>query len=216
MPAAKRGNAPWMSEALVMTTTRKANRFWLWRPLVGRHPERDQVVVQKDWRSILFIMLNPSTADDKVEDPTIRRCIGFALQTGHAEMGVVNLNPRRATDPTKLKPTEQQDRMYNLHVVASAMNWASTIVLAWGSLDNLRRPAWHMAHAEASLTTEAAWGSGKGPWCLGQCKNHQPRHPLFVRGDTPLQPYDAVRPGRPKMYWTPGTGVTTKRMGSIL
>ena len=66
---------------------------------------RFSLVRTLDWLSAdnaLFIMLNPSTADETYDDPTIRRCKDFALRAGCGVLSVVNLSPRRATDPDDL------------------------------------------------------------------------------------------------------------------
>src|SRR4051794_12691770 len=58
-------------------------------------------------RTATFIMLNPSTADASNDDPTIRRCIGFARQWGCGRLAVLNLFAFRATDPADLKRAEE-------------------------------------------------------------------------------------------------------------
>lgn len=63
--------------------------------------------LQRDWLGgnlppAVFVMLNPSTADDQVDDPTIRKCVGFATRWGHTGIRVANLYGWRATDPRDL------------------------------------------------------------------------------------------------------------------
>ena len=55
--------------------------------------------------TIAFVMLNPSTADGEIDDPTIRRCIGFARDLGYGRLHVVNLFTYRATDPREVWPS---------------------------------------------------------------------------------------------------------------
>jgi hypothetical protein len=56
-----------------------------------------------------FVMLNPSTADDTYDDPTIRRCVQFATRWGYDALSVRNLFPWRATDPGDLFGTDLLD-----------------------------------------------------------------------------------------------------------
>ena len=81
---------------------------------------------------ILWIMLNPSTADENEDDPTIRRCIGFAKQWGYGGICVANLYAYRATDKTALSkvtdPVGQDNRWYIDEYYESNM----LIVLAYG------------------------------------------------------------------------------------
>ena len=56
----------------------------------------------EDKPNVMFVMLNPSTADEKNDDPTIRRCINFAKDFGAGGIYVVNLFPLRATNPNEL------------------------------------------------------------------------------------------------------------------
>ena len=86
-----------------------------------------------------FIMLNPSTADDNFDDPTIRRCVGFAKRWGYSGISVTNLFAYRATDPNdliKLLMTNGGFRLAvgeenTVHLGREAKN-AQLIVCAWG------------------------------------------------------------------------------------
>ncbi|MCA9774331.1 MAG: DUF1643 domain-containing protein, partial [Myxococcales bacterium] len=80
----------------------------------------------------LFIMLNPSTADAEREDPTIRRCIGFARTWGFGSMEAVNLFAYRTTDPARLPLHPAPIGPANDAAIARAAGRAGTIVLAWG------------------------------------------------------------------------------------
>jgi hypothetical protein len=128
----------------------------------------------------LWIMLNPSTADDKVDDPTIRRCIGFSRAWGCAGLVVVNLFALRSTDPKALSAARDPCGPDN---DAWIRWWASVcprfVVAAWGSLGGLR------GRDEEVL----ALFEGVEVSCLGVTKAGNPRHPLYVKGSTPLRPY---------------------------
>lgn len=54
-------------------------------------------------RGVLFLMLNPSTADETQVDPTLRRCLGYAQRRGFGSFAVANLSALRSTDPRVLK-----------------------------------------------------------------------------------------------------------------
>lgn len=136
-------------------------------------------------RPCLFIMLNPSTADATQDDPTIRRCLGFAKREGCTSLTVVNLYALRATDPAALTqqgPVEMvaiigpdNDR----HIREQAeQHRLGIIVAAWGAHPMARR-------------RERAVADIIGPmYCLGTTKAGAPRHPLYVKGDAPLLPWE--------------------------
>jgi len=152
------------------------------------------------WRSLdldspplVFAMLNPSTADDQANDPTITRCLGFARREQAGGIVVVNLSPWRATDPQDLEHARKRGE----DVVRGEKNraaWAlacslGPVVPAWGA--GMR--SW-MAGLALELVAVARTAATRGqppPRCLGWTKgrNPQPRHPLMLRADTPLQAF---------------------------
>ncbi len=84
-----------------------------------------------------FIMLNPSTADDVFDDPTIRRCVGFSKRWGYDGLVVTNLCAYRATDPKELISLAKTDRALAIgeendeHLIREAAT-AHLVVCAWG------------------------------------------------------------------------------------
>lgn len=80
----------------------------------------------------VFIMLNPSTADAMMDDPTIRRCIGFAQEWGFAMLEVVNLYAFRATDPKDLFRAADSVGPENWEYIWTAVRSADLVVCAWG------------------------------------------------------------------------------------
>lgn len=124
-----------------------------------------------------FIMLNPSTADATQDDPTIRRCIGFAKREGCGSLTVVNLFAYRATDPKALLDAEDPRGPENQGYIERAIGEASIAVAAWGSFlwQNRRRlyPTPFVLDSDLLL-------------CLGTTKTGEPRHPLYVKADQPL------------------------------
>ena len=96
-------------------------RYLLWR------------VWDKDKRSALFIGLNPSTADENVDDPTIRRCVDFAMRWGNGGLVMANLFAYRATNPKELKCIVDPIGRDNDDYILSAHKAAGITILAWGN-----------------------------------------------------------------------------------
>lgn len=124
-----------------------------------------------------FIMLNPSTADANLDDPTIRRCINFAKREGCGALMVVNLWAFRATDPKHLPDDEArrlgpENRRYLDEVFVDA---DGPLIAAWG--------VWGAAGA-----TEIINRHGPRLLCLGWTKDGHPRHPLYVSANASLLP----------------------------
>lgn len=130
-----------------------------------------------------FIMLNPSTADAEQDDPTIRRCIGFAKAWGMGALQVVNLYAYRSTKPAEL--------------------WR--VLDPIGPDNDAVLTACAIAQDPAPLV--AAWGSGPKPWrvanvlrlpgmdrlqALGVTGGGHPRHPLYLPASATLRPWPEV------------------------
>lgn len=123
-----------------------------------------------------FIMLNPSTADADQDDPTIRRCIGFAKRENCGGIIVVNLFPFRATKPADLWAQGGETRMGGSRgkiEINKAVRDMDVIVAAWGA-DARGYDHW-IQHRFGSFL-----------YCLGKTKSGHPRHPLYVMADAPL------------------------------
>ena len=130
-------------------------------------------------KQALFVMLNPSTADGTTDDPTIRRCIGFAKREGCASLEVVNLFALRATDPKTLTGARDPVGPLNDHWIVGAMDRASIVVAAWGA-SLPRTTAFHRDGAVKLLLAERVVHA------LGLTAFGFPRHPLYVPADAPL------------------------------
>lgn len=131
-----------------------------------------------------FVMLNPSTADADVDDPTIRRCMAFARRENMGGITVANLYALRATDPKALKLVNDPAGIGNRDALAEIAGDAKAndtpLVCAWG------------AHGTILSTYQACdelRRHGARLVCLGKTKDGFPRHPLYVRGDAPLTPF---------------------------
>lgn len=126
---------------------------------------------------VTFVMLNPSTADATVDDPTIRRCIGFAKAWGYDGLAVVNLFAFRATKPKDLLTAPDPVGPENDRTVGFWATRADVVVAAWGaSYPKAYKP--YVDRMARSLRQDY------GAKVLGLTANGDPRHPLYMHGDT--------------------------------
>lgn len=139
--------------------------------------------LSRDWSGgdqppLVFVMLNPSTADETVNDPTIRRCVGFATRWGHSGLRVANLYGWRATHPQDLWQAadpvgDVADWYLARHIGYAAETAGSRLVAAWGD----------HARPDRVVRFRQILGDHQA-WCLGTTLSGQPRHPLRVAYDT--------------------------------
>jgi hypothetical protein len=135
-----------------------------------------------DGPTLPFVMLNPSTADATIDDPTIRRCMGFARDRGFGSIAVVNIFALRATDPADMRahpsPIGDENDAYLAAAFALAVREGAPIIAAWGV---------HGVFRDRGRQVAAFAKSAGAPLqCLGVTKEGHPRHPLYVRGDQPF------------------------------
>jgi len=133
--------------------------------------------------SVLWVMLNPSTADAEINDRTMDRVISFSLRFGFRRLQVVNLFAYRATKPRALLTADDPIGPENDAAIALAAQQTSAVVCAWGANPRYRQ------RAEQVVAILDANASSKSYQCLGKTKDGHPRHPLYVRGDAELQPF---------------------------
>ena len=142
---------------------------------------RYRYALWRTWDSTLhqvtFILLNPSTADAIKNDPTIRRCIGFAKIWGYGSIAIGNLFAYRATSPSVMK--EAVDA-----VGPDNPSWLMTLlendlcVAGWGT--------------HGSWLDMDKWACQKYPGrfqCLGVTLNGHPKHPLYLPMKAELIPF---------------------------
>jgi hypothetical protein len=129
-------------------------------------------------RTCCFVMLNPSTADALRDDPTIRRCVGFAKAWGCHALEVRNLLCWRATNPVELRLVQDPVGPDADKYLLDARD-CHLVVLAWGAVKFPER-------VERVLELL----SGAKLHCLGLTKQGQPRHPLYARSDCVPVPYE--------------------------
>jgi len=131
---------------------------------------------------LAFIMLNPSTADENADDPTLRRCLGFARVWGYGRLSVVNLFAYRSTDPSALRTAvDPIGPENNAHITVAAVG-ASLVIAAWGDGGRL-----------GGRDGDVLRRLGGPVQCLGVTAHGNPRHPLYVSYSTPPLPL-AVTP----------------------
>lgn len=148
----------------------------------GRYRYSLQRRWRDDGRTMAFVMLNPSTADALVDDPTIRRCIGFAQREGCGGIHVVNAFAFRATDPRDLLAADDPVGPENDDAIVAAVRSCDVVVAAWGA--GAPRPL----RARIDQVHRALLEVRRRPvQCLGVTAAGAPRHPLFVRADAPLE-----------------------------
>jgi hypothetical protein len=146
-------------------------RYLLTRVLQGPNPP------------LIFCMLNPSTADATFDDPTIRRCVGFANREGARALIVINLYAMRATDPRELLKALDPVGPDNDNTIKTVLRSAGKrVVCAWGAFPNAASRAMDVARMlQREMSAELV--------CLGVTSKGMPRHPLYVKSDQPLVPY---------------------------
>ena len=140
----------------------------------------------RSWNSdapeLLVVMLNPSTADAAVDDPTIRRVIGFATAAGFGGFRVVNLYALRAVDPAALWQRDSVGPENDGHLERWLVDQRAKdepVLAAWGTSPWARR----RAPAVLGLVSGVRWV------CLGTTKDGSPRHPLYVPASQQMVPF---------------------------
>lgn len=136
----------------------------------------------------LFVMLNPSTADGSSDDPTVRKCCGFARRWGMDGVEIVNVMAYRATDPRTLAHVDAPVGPLNRRFIEQALEnvcgnaeGTTPVIVAWGS--SVPRPVRHYA----DNTLHWIRNAGVAPLCLGKTKHGYPRHPSRLAYDTPAE-----------------------------
>ncbi|KJK17751.1 hypothetical protein UB46_34660 [Burkholderiaceae bacterium 16] len=149
-------------------------RYRLWR-------ERD-----RSRPALGFIMLNPSTADHQVNDPTITRCLQRALAGRYGRLEVVNLFPLRSTDPDELlaHPAPLGDERKADGAIMDALDRCTLVICAWG--------AHKAAPARAAEVLRIVRMCGRGALLhhLGLNQDGSPKHPLYIAAKVRPKPYE--------------------------
>jgi hypothetical protein len=142
--------------------------------------------------TVVFCMLNPSTADGDKDDPTIRRCVAYAKAWGYGRLVVVNLFAYRATDPDELKSAPDQVGPENDEYIRRHAT-GSVVVAAWGA--NVLKPTSGSLRPRSIHVARLIDEVGDIR-CLGLTRDGQPKHPLYLKRDAMplLYPGDGTCP----------------------
>lgn len=145
--------------------------------MIDRLNNNHRYTLTREWLGsggiLNWLMLNPSTADDKHDDPTIRKCCGFAKRWGYRGIIVTNLFAFRATKPADLWEMERMDFHRAIgeradEAIEDAVKQVDLVVVAWG------------AHQEAMPRANAVMNTvipGVDLYCIGRTKEGYPLHP---------------------------------------
>jgi hypothetical protein len=129
----------------------------------------------------VFVMLNPSTADATQDDPTIRRCLGFARTWGFGGIAVVNLFALRSKDPASLRTEPDPVGPHNDQHIRDLSGTGAVTVVAWGASN----PDPERARAVLRILR----GGACRLKCLRLTKAGEPAHPLRLPASTPLSDF---------------------------
>ena len=128
-----------------------------------------------------FCMLNPSTADERVNDPTVERCERRARAMGFGGLQVVNLFGLRSTDPRALRRAADPIGPSNDEAILEACLGAGIVICAWGAHGKL------MHRAERVRELLRCYGVQTHALALNQ--DGSPKHPLYVGYDVQPTPW---------------------------
>ena len=145
-------------------------RYWLHR----------RWATGKGW--LVFVMLNPSTADGLANDATLRRCIGFAQAFGYKGVIVVNMFAARSRYPDALRDMDDPVGPENDEYITAACEMASRVVVAWGA-DRMTKRRWR-------TVIRIIKDAGALPTCFGTTNRGEPLHPLYIAAGTKLKVYE--------------------------
>jgi len=121
---------------------------------------------------VMFVMLNPSTATEVQNDPTVERCERRARALGYGSFQVTNIFAWRDTDPKKMRAASDPVGPENDAAILKGAGWADDIVAAWGT---------HGAHLDRGTAVEALLRGADQPlYHLGLSQAGHPKHPLYI------------------------------------
>lgn len=123
-------------------------------------------------KRVNFVMLNPSTATEVQNDPTVERCERRARTLGYGSFAVTNIFAWRDTDPRAMRAAQDPIGPDNDMVIVERSKWADAVIAAWGT---------HGAHMNRGDTVAALLRAAQRPlFHLGLSKAGHPKHPLYL------------------------------------
>ncbi len=146
-------------------------RYVLWR------------IWDEDRPFVNFIGLNPSTADETIDDPTMRRCAGFAKSWGYGGFYMTNLFAYRATKPVDLKKALDPIGMDNNKWLLDIEKKVDKVVFVWGV---------HGVFMKRDEFVKSLISKG---YYIELSKHGQPKHPLYLKSDLTVKKYKASKKG---------------------
>lgn len=149
-------------EATATFSPDRVHRYTLWRDWAGLTPTGNGFA--------MIIGLNPSTADETENDPTIRRCIGFAKAWGYDALCMTNIFAFRETDRDVMTQQSEPIGPDNDQVLIDLSAKASIVVAAWGTYGAHMGRGEQVRHLLPNLH------------CLRLTKYGHPEHPLYLPG----------------------------------
>lgn len=151
--------------------------------------EKYRYTLTRTWdpvgQKVTFIMLNPSTATEVQNDPTVERCERRARALGFGAFRVTNIFAWRDTDPRKMRAAKDPIGSDNDQAILDACDWADTIVAAWGTHGEHR----NRGPQVADLLRQ----SGREITSLGITKAGHPKHPLYIAYTEQPKPWAPYR-----------------------
>ncbi|MFV0512371.1 MAG: DUF1643 domain-containing protein [Jhaorihella sp.] len=134
-------------------------------------------------RRAMFVMLNPSTATEVQNDPTVERCERRARALGFGSFRVTNIFAWRDTDPRAMRAAGDPVGPDNDAAILAGAGWADQVVAAWGT---------HGAHLDRGRRVEALLrATGQPLFHLGLTRDGHPKHPLYIAYAQQPQPWHA-------------------------
>ena len=154
-----------------------------WSEAIYSDCERYRYALTRIWddsgKRVMFVMLNPSKANEVANDPTVERCERRARALGYGAFRVTNIFAWRDTDPNSMRKAVRPIGPGNEQTLLEGANWAEDIIAAWGA---------HGEHRDQGFAIrDLLKKSGRPLYHLGLTKAGHPRHPLYISYGTQPQ-----------------------------